>query len=146
MIRWKTKNTCTSLLDYQITIRLSDHYRTIRSLSDYQNSCLLDYQNSCLFLNTNWAIFSAMSRREQGTFLKRWWCLLCTRPVGIVLTHWNNWSDRHAVPLGHIILILKPTSLFSYSLMLHVKATNTNFVVYELSQPEIKLTIYSYWD
>ena len=43
-------------------------------------------ENKLHFLITSW--------REQVT--NRWWCLLCTRPTCLMLTHWNInlWVDK----------------------------------------------------
>jgi hypothetical protein len=49
---------------------------------------------------------------------------------------------RHVVPLGHIILIPSQTVFALLSLMLNGEATNTNFIVFGLTRPELKLTIY----
>ena len=65
--------------------------------------------------------------------------------IFIVLAHWNN-SPRvdMSVNSGHIILIpSQPVFAFSPECcVLSREATNTNFIVFRLTRPVLKLTIY----
>jgi len=57
-------------------------------------------------------------------------------------------ADRHVVPLRHIILISSQPifALTPKCSVLSGEATNTNFIVFGLTRPELKPTIYRTWD
>ena len=77
--------------------------------------------------------------------MRRWWGPLCTRPTRLVRISLKQRSaDRHVIPLWHIILI-QSQSVFALSpkyCVLSGEATNINFIVFGLIQPELELTIY----
>ena len=97
-----------------------------------------------LLFNTNSAIFSAISCREQVNFQWDYVRFVLGRHAELDCYSTSSLkqqsADRYVVPLGHIILI-PSQSVFALSpkcSVLSGKATNTNFIVFGLTRSGIE--------
>jgi hypothetical protein len=103
-----------------------------------------------LFFSAKWAMFSAISWREQVTFqwdndVFRSVLGRQTREVEFnsVSSLKQQSTDRLVVPLGHSILI--PSQLFFKCWARSGKAETTNFIVFGLTRVGIEVTTYRTW-
>ena len=85
--------------------------------------------------------FSYIMARTSWFLTKWWWGPLCTRPTRLVGFYSTSSlkqksADRHVAPLGHIILIPCQSvfALSPYCCVLSGNATNTNFIVFDLTR------------
>ena len=103
-----------------------------------------------LFFNAKWAMFSAISWREQVTFqwdndVFRSVLGRQTREVDFksVSSLKQQSTGRLVVPLGHSILI--PSQLFFKCRTRSAEPENTNFIVFGLTRAGIEPTTYRTW-